>query len=161
MKRIIAIVTAAAALALGGAAPGLAADKVAFEAEMHHFTAPAGFCENGVCTYVSYGYAFSNLMGPLVRVTVDFVWDFNTTPCSTLEPLVFTLVGETGSITVSGSGSICPGANRELGIPQFFSGSGEITGGSGEFTGITGSVTSRGTLSSDGPVVHMTGTVSY
>jgi hypothetical protein len=161
MKRIIVIAAAAALLALGGAAPGLAAENVPFEAELHHFSAPAGSCQNGVCTYVSYGYSFSNLMGPLVRVTVHFVWNFNTTPCSTLDPLEFTLIGETGSITISGSGSICPGLNPGLGIPQFFTGAGEITGGTGEFSGITGSVTSQGVLSSDGPVVHMSGTVSY
>jgi hypothetical protein len=162
MKRTIAIVTAAAALALGGAAPSLAADNVAFEAELHHFTAPSPPCPPGeVCTSVSYGYAFSNLMGPLVRVTAEFTWDRTTTPCSTLDPLVFTLVGDTGSITISGSGSVCDGLNPELGIPQFFTGVGEITGGTGDFTGITGSVTSQGILSSDGPVFHMTGTVSY
>jgi hypothetical protein len=161
MRRIIAIAAGAVLLALGGAVPSLAAENVAFQAELHHFTAPQGTCQDGVCTYVSYGYAFSNLMGPLVRVTVHFVWDFNTTPCSTLDPLEFTMVGETGSITISGSGSICPSLNPELGIPQFFSGVGEITGGAGGFSGITGSVTSQGTLSSDGPVIHMSGTVSY
>jgi hypothetical protein len=161
MRRIIAIAAGAALLALSGATPSLAAENVAFQAELHHFTAPAGPCENGVCKYLSHGYGFSNLMGPLVRVTVYFVWDFNTTPCSTLDPLVFRLVGETGSITISGSGSICPGANPELSFPQFFSGAGEITGGTGEFSGITGSVTSQGTLGPNGPIVHLTGDVSY
>jgi hypothetical protein len=161
MKTIIAIVTAAAALALGGASPGLAADDVAFEAELHHFTAPVPPCPAGaVCTSVSYGYAFSNLMAALVRVTAYFTWDRTTTPCSTMDPLVFILAGDTGSITISGSGTICPGVTPQV-SPNFLTGIGEITDGTGEFSGSTGRVTSKGTLGPHGPVFHMTGTVSH
>ena len=98
-------------------------------------------------------------MGP-VTVSVEFTWDFTTTPCSTLDPIDFTLVGATGSITTSRSGVICPAVSPS-GFPQFFSAVGEITGGTGEFSGISGSPASQGTVGPNGPVVHMSGTVSY
>ena len=161
MRRISIIPAVAVLLALAGVPPAMAAESVPFQAELHHLSPPAGSCQDGVCTYVSYGYAFSDVMGPLVKVTATFVWDFTTEPCSTLDPLEFTLVGATGSITVDGSGSICPGLNPERGIPQYFVASGKVTGGTGEFTGITGSTTSFGTLGPNGPVFHMSGTVSY
>lgn len=161
-RRMITLLAAAAMLAFAGAAPVRAQDTVAFQAELHHFSVPEGTCEDGVCNFVSYGYGTVNIMGsPFVLVTVEFVWDFNTSPCSTLDPLEFTLVGATGSITISGSGSVCPGPNPQLAFPEFFSGVGEITGGTGEFSGITGSVSTQGTIGPRGPVIHMSGTVSY
>jgi hypothetical protein len=156
MKGLVAIVLAAVMIAMGAATPALARQTRDFEAELHHFSAPAGSCEAGVCDYVTYGYGFTNLMGP-VTVTIVFTWDFTTAPCSTLDPLVFTLVGATGSMTISGSGVVCTGR----GLPQFFTGAGQVTGGTGEFRGISGSVTTWGTLTNDGPVVHMSGTASY
>jgi hypothetical protein len=159
MKRLIATAAVAALITLGWATPVLAQQTRDFEAELHHFSAPAGSCEAGVCDYVSYGYGFTNLVGS-VTVTVELTWDFTTSPCSTLDPLEFTLVGATGSITISGSGVVCPSLSPS-GFPQFFSGVGEITGGTGEFSGITGSLTSEGTVGPNGPVVHLSGTVSY
>lgn len=157
--RLIAAAAAAVLMVFGTATPVLAQQTRDFEAELHHFTAPAGPCENGVCNYVTYGQGSANLMGS-VTVTVVFTWDFNTAPCSTLDPMEWTLVGATGSVTISASGVIC--APRGLdNFPQSFSGVGVITGGTGEFSGITGSVTIQGPLGRRGPVVHMSGTVSY
>jgi len=159
--RLIALAAAAVLMVFGTATPLFAQQTREFEAEMHHFSAPVGPCVNGVCNYVTFGDGFTNLMGS-VTVTVVFTWDFNTTPCSTLDPMEWTLVGATGSITISASGVIC--APRGLdNFPQSFSGVGVITGGTGEFTGITGSVTIQGPLTGHGrgPVVHMSGTVSY
>jgi hypothetical protein len=94
-----------------------------------------------------------------VSVAIDFVWDFNTTPCSTIDPLDLFVVGATGSISISASGSYCPGPS---GYAEYFSGTGEVTGGSGEFSGITGSVTTnQGPVGPNGPVLHLSGTVSY
>jgi hypothetical protein len=104
MKRLIATAAVAALITLGWATPVLAQQTRGFEAELHHFSSPAGTCEAGICDFVTYGYGFTNLMGP-VMVSVEFTWDFTTTPCSTLDPIDFTLVGATGSITTSGSGS--------------------------------------------------------
>jgi hypothetical protein len=158
MKRII-ITVAAVLMALGGASPALAQQTRVFQAELHHFSVPAGTCVDGVCDFESHGYGFTNLMGS-VTVSAELTWDFNTTPCSTLDPIVFTLVGATGSITVSASGVVCNGPSPS-GFPQFFIGEGEITSGTGAFSGISGSVLVEGTVTGIGPVVHMSGTVSY
>jgi hypothetical protein len=72
----------------------------------------------------------------------------------------YTLVGATGSISILGSGFICSG-HRISDFPQFFSGVGEVTGGTGEFSGITGSLTGQGILGPNGPVLHLSGHVSY
>jgi hypothetical protein len=77
-----------------------------------------------------------------------------------LDPLVFTLVGATGSVTISGSGVVCDGLGPS-GFPQFFTGTAEITGGTGEFSGISGAVSAQGLIAQRGPVVHMSGTGSY
>ena len=159
--RLIAAAAAAVLMVFGTATPVLAQQTRELEAQMLHFTPPEGPCVNGVCNYVTYGDGFTNLMGP-VTVTVVFTWDFNTTPCSTLDPMEWTLVGATGSITISASGVICAPRGLDA-FPQSFSGVGVITGGTGEFTGITGSVTMQGPVGghSTGPVLHMSGTVSY
>jgi hypothetical protein len=77
-----------------------------------------------------------------------------------LDPLAFTLVGATGSVTVSGSGVVCDGLSPS-GFPQFFSVTAQVAGGSGEFSGISGNVSAQGILAKRGPIVHMSGTVSY
>ena len=159
--RLIAAAAAAVLMVFGTATPVFAQQTRELEAEMLHFTPPEGPCENGVCNDVTYGDGFTNLMGP-VTVTVVFTWDFNTTPCSTLDPMEWTLVGATGSITISASGVFCA-PHGPHSFPQYFSAVGVITGGTGEFTGITGSVTIQGPVGGGrvGPVVHMSGTVSY
>jgi len=157
MQRFIALIVALL-FALGSATAATASDGVAFEAELHHFSPPVGICVDGVCDFESHGYGFTNLMGP-VTVDVEFTWDFTTTPCSTLDPLVFTLVGATGSVTVSGSGVVCDGLSPS-GFPQFFSGTGQVTGGAGEFSGISGRVSAQGILAR-GPILHMSGSVAY
>jgi hypothetical protein len=158
MKRWMATAVVAVLITLGWTTPALAQQTRSFEAELHHFSPPAGTCVDGVCDFVSYGYGFTNLLGP-VTVTVEFTWDFTTTPCSTLDPLVFTLIGATGSVTISGSGAVCDGLGPS-GFPQFFSGTAEITGGSGEFSGTTGAVSAEGVIAQRGPIAHMSGTVS-
>lgn len=158
MKRVIAL-AAALLLALGSAPGAAAADSVAFEAELHHFSLPAGTCLDDVCDFESHGYGFTNLMGP-VTVEVEFTWDLTTTPCTTLDPLVFTLVGATGSVTISGSGSVC-NAGSPSGFPQFVATFGHVTDGTGEFSAISGSVSAQGILAQRGPVLHMSGSVSY
>jgi len=75
------------------------------------------------------------------------------------DPLVFTLVGATGSVTISGSGLVCDGLGPS-GFPEFISTVGQVTGGIGEFSGILGNVSADGILAKRGPVVHMSGTVS-
>ena len=157
--RLIAIAAAAVLMAFGTATPVLAQQTRDFEAELHHFSAPAGPCENGVCNFVTYGYGFTNLMGS-VTVTVVLTWDFNTTPCFTLDPMVWTLVGATGSVTISASGVFCEPRGLDT-FPQYVSAVGVVTGGTGEFSGITGSVTIQGPAGGQGPIVHMSGTVSY
>jgi hypothetical protein len=154
---------------LSGVQPVIAASSndtnqvVALQAELHHFSLPEGTCESGICTYTTHGYGTVNIMGTgalFVSATINFVWDFNTTPCSTLDPMEYILVGPTGSISILGSGSLCPG-RRLADFPEFFSGVGQITGGTGEFSGITGSVTSQGILGPNGPMLHISGSVSY
>jgi hypothetical protein len=163
MKRLI-VIAATLMIAFGMATPVVARETVPFQAELHHFTAPAGTCEAGVCLYTSQGFGTVNIMGtgaPFVSVAVELRWDFTTSPCSTIDPLELTLVGATGSIDISGSGSYCPGLGPS-GFPQYFSGVGEITGGTGEFSGITGTVTTiNGPVGPNGPVLHLSGTASY
>jgi hypothetical protein len=158
MKRLMATAVVAVLFTLGWATPALAQTRN-FEAEMQQFSAPAGPCVDLVCDFESHGFGFTNLMGP-VTIGAEFMWDFTTTPCSTLDPLVFTVVGATGSVTISGSGVICDGLGPS-GFPQFFSGTGQVSGGTGDFTGISGAVSWRGVLAQRGPVVHVSGTVSY
>ena len=135
-------------------------NTVPFQGTFHHFTPPEEPCEAGGCT-VSYGYGTVNIMGsPFVSITAYAVWDLTTSPCPTLELLEFILVGETGTITISGSGSNCPGNSPQL-FPVFFTGVGEITGGTGEFSGITGTINSQGLIGPIGPIIHMSGDVSY
>jgi hypothetical protein len=159
MKRLMATAVVAVLITLGWATPTLAQQIRNFEAELHQFSPPVGPCVDGVCDFKSYGYGFTNLLGP-VTVTVEFTWDFTTTPCSTLDPLVFTLVGATGSVTISGTGAVCDGLGP-YGFPQFFSGTAQITAGTGEFSGISGAVSARGVIAQRGPIAHMSGTGSY
>jgi hypothetical protein len=77
MQRVIAPI-AALVFALGSATVASASDGVAFEAELHHVSPPAGTCVGGVCEFTSNGYGFTNLMGP-VTINVEFTWDFTTT----------------------------------------------------------------------------------
>jgi hypothetical protein len=157
--RISFALAASLLLVIASVTTATAAESVTFQGELHHFTPPAGTCDGGVCEYESHGYGFTNLMGS-ITVDVEFTWDFTTSPCSTLDPLVFSLVGATGSVAIEGSGVVCD-APEPSGFLQFFSGTGEVTGGTGEFAGISGSVTFQGVLAKRGPVVHMSGPVSF
>jgi hypothetical protein len=150
--------TAALLLVLASSTVAAAAASAAFEAELHHFSPPTGTCSDGVCEFESHGYGFTNLMGQ-VTVDAELTWDFTTAPCATLDPLVFTLVGATGSMTISGSGVVCNGLGPS-GFPQFFSGIGQVADGTEEFSGISGSVSAEGILANRGPIVHISGNVS-
>lgn len=149
------------------AAPVAASQKspakttVPFQATFHHFSAPDGSCVDGVCDLTSYGYGTVNIMGsPFVLLVAHVLWNFNTSPCSTIESFEFTLVGETGSITISGTGTVCPG-NSPDGFPESTSLVGEITGGTGEFSGITGTITGQSLTVAVGPILRLSGDVSY
>jgi hypothetical protein len=163
MRQLVAIAVTLM-FGFGMAVPVAAAETVPFQAELHHFSAPAGTCDAGVCHYTSQAFGTVNIMGtgaPFLSVAVELRWDFTTTPCSTIDPLELTLVGATGSIDISASGSYCPGLGPS-GFPQYFLGVGKIIGGTGEFSGITGTVTTiNGPVGPNGPVLHLSGTASY
>jgi hypothetical protein len=113
-------------------------------------------CNEGVCAFVFQGNGSANIMGPITW-TANVVQDFNVTPCNTWLAEI-TLVGATGSITVSDScGIACP-SNTPSGFPLTISSVWNVTGGTGQFNGITGSGTNQGTKGpSDGPRAKLTG----
>ena len=157
---IIALSSIQPALA-ASTVPAPAESTVSFEATFHHFTTPEGSCVDEVCNYISLGYGTVNIMGsPFVVVRASVVWNFNTSPCSTLESAQFTLFGETGSITISGTGTVCPGNSPE-GFPASTSFVGVITRGTGEFSGISGTITGQGLTVAIGPVLHLSGDISH
>lgn len=115
-------------------------------------------CGRGVCSLEFAGSGVVNIMGP-VTFTNHVVEDYNTVPCYDA-PAEMVLTGATGSITLTDAeGLVCPSpSGRELG---FISSRWDVIGGTGEFAGITGSGISRGPIGGTGPVVHLSGTVSY
>jgi hypothetical protein len=157
MRRIIAVAVAIGMLALGGAAPAVAQETTVFQAQLTQASLVSVSCEAGVCVLVFQGSGAANIMGPITW-TAQIVQDFTTSPCS--EALAeITLVGATGSITVTdNAGFVCPSPSPSGG---FITSVWEVTGGTGEFSGISGSGTSRGPIGGGGPVVHLSGTVSF
>lgn len=132
--------------------------SVAFQAEVNHSSLDAISCDMGVCELNVSGTGVANIMGPFTW-TNHIVQDFTTSPCNTA-PVVATLTGATGSITIADTdGVVCPiPGDRGFG---FISSDWEVTGGTGEFSGISGSGSSFGPTAGAGPVVHLQGTVRY
>jgi len=133
---------------------------VAFDAQLNHSSLVSESCNGGVCNLVFQGTGSSNIMGP-VTWTAQGVQDFNTSPCFAAA-VTITLVGSTGSITVSDScGTVCPSPTHNGG-PYTIESVWNVTGGTGSFSGITGSGTDQGTITPpDAPVVHLSGVVVY
>jgi hypothetical protein len=103
--------------------------------------------------------AAANIMGP-VSWTINVVQESLPPPC-TKPTSEITLVGATGTITLSTSDVICP-SPTPFGFPFLGSGDWVITGGTGEFSGITGSGTGRVVILPNGKsTVHFSGIVSY
>jgi hypothetical protein len=131
---------------------------VVFQAEVNHGSLDAISCNAGVCELDVSGTGAANIMGPFTW-TNHIVQDFTATPCNTA-PVVATLTGATGSITIADTdGTVCPiPGDQGFG---FISSHWEVTGGTGEFAGISGSGTSHGPTAGAGPVVHLEGVVYY
>ena len=159
MRRIIAATVATAMLALAGAAPSLADESVSFRAQGNQISLVSQSCEAGVCDLVFQGAGAANIMGPFT-ITVHAVQDFTVAPCNPFRA-EYTLVGATGSIAIADVGTICPNSASPTGFPFTISGTWEITGGTGEFSGITGNGTSQGKIGGNGPVVHLSGALSF
>jgi hypothetical protein len=156
MRRIITIAVAAALLALGGAAPGLADDTVPFQAQLIQPQLVSVSCVAGICDGMFEGTGAANTMGSITW-TAHVVQDFTVSPCNPTEVEII-LVGATGSITVTGvETTVCHTPHG----PSFISGDWVITEGTGEFGAITGSGTSQGVIIGRGPIVHLSGGVSY
>ena len=138
-------------LAFGGATTARAQTLRAFEANVNQLTSPSlgVFVGNGTV----------NIMGP-VTVTIVVAQDFSGYPCDPYTSEA-TFVGATGSITISDTaGWVCPSATRS-GFPYTIQGVSTVTGGTGEFSGIIGSGADQGTITGNGPNVHLTGIVVY
>jgi hypothetical protein len=145
--------TTEAAFAMGPPA------AVVFEAELTQTRLVSVSCDQGVCDLEFEGSAAANILGP-ATATASVVQDFNITPCNDAIAEI-TLTGARGSITLADlAGSVCP-ISSPSGFPQFISSSWEIVAGTGAFSGISGSGTARGPIGGAGPVVHLSGTVSY
>lgn len=133
---------------------------VVFQAQINGGTLDAITCNLGVCELDVSGTGTANITGRFTWSN-HIVQDFTATPCNTA-PSVATLTGATGSITITDAdteGAVCPiPGDQGFG---FISSTWEITGGTGEFSGISGSGTSHGPTAGGGPVVHLSGVVSY
>ena len=148
-----------AALAAVLAPPTVDGQVVAFNAQLNRTSLVSQSCNGGVCNAVFEGSGSSNIMGAITW-TANTVQDFNVTPCSTALADI-TLVGTTESITVSDScGTVCPSPTGN-GFPATIESVWNVTGGTGQFSGITGSGTNQGTITPNGPVVHLNGVVVY
>jgi hypothetical protein len=115
-------------------------------------------CHDGVCDLVFEGSGTVNIMGT-ITYTAQGVQDNNGYPCSTAVA-EFTLVGATGSITISDTGVVCPSATG-FNVPYTIQTLWNVTGGTGQFSGIAGSGATEGTIGGNGPNVHLSGVVVY
>ena len=141
------------------APPTVDGQVVAFNAQLNQTTLVSQSCNGGVCNSVFEGSGAVNIMGA-VTWTANTVQDFNVTPCNTALADI-TFVGTTGSITVSNScGTVCPSATHN-GLPNTIESVWNVTGGTGQFGGITGSGLEQGTITGNGPVIHLNGVVVY
>jgi hypothetical protein len=132
---------------------------VSFQAQLERMALISASCDQGVCEFTFQSTGSANIMGP-VTATGHIVQDFTVTPCNQA-PAEIEMVGATGSITTADAdGTVCP-SRSPSGTPEFISSQWEVIGGSGAFAGIAGSGSSRGSITAAGPVVHLSGTVSY
>jgi hypothetical protein len=100
-----------------------------------------------------------NIMGH-VTWTAHTVQDFSGFPCNTATAEI-TLVGATGSITISDScGTVCPSATVN-GAPFTIDSVWNVIGGTGQFSGIIGSGTNQGTIGGQGPNIRLSGIVVF
>jgi hypothetical protein len=132
--------------------------EVAFQAQLERGAPVSVACQAGVCEIETRGSGAVNIMGP-ITYSAHIVQDFTTTPCNVVAAQV-TLTGEPGSITLADvTGEVCP--NPHAPDFGFISSEWEIVDGTGAFESVTGSGISRGPIGGQGPVVHLSGTVSY
>jgi hypothetical protein len=130
----------------------------AFQAQLGQSTITLVGCNGDVCNYVFEGTGSANIMGR-VTWTANAVRDFSGYPCNTGTAEV-TLVGATGSITVSDiCGIICPDATH-FGFPRSGSEVWNVTGGTGEFSGIVGSGSTQ-SINVPLPSLNLSGIVVY
>lgn len=158
---LVPIVVFLLVVAPGGTAPALAQETVVFQAQSNQPIFVSAECPEGV-EGVCFNFEASgaaNIMGP-VSWTINVVQESLPPPCTNVTSEI-TLVGATGTITLSTSEVVCPGPTP-FGFPFLSSGDWEITGGTGEFSGITGSGTGRAVILPNGKnTVHFSGSVSY
>jgi hypothetical protein len=148
-----------ASLAAVLAPPTVDGQVVAFTGQLNRTTLVSQSCNGGVCNFVFQGSGAVNIMGA-VTWTANIVQDFNITPCNTAVGDI-TFVGTPGSITVSAScGTVCPSATHN-GFPNTIEAVWNATGGTGQFSGITGSGIEQGTITGNGPIIHLNGVVVY
>jgi hypothetical protein len=89
--------------------------------------------------------------------TNHIVEDLTAAPCIA-SPVVTTLTGATGSITIADIDGVVSPIPGDHGF-GFVSSNWEVTGGSGELSGISGTGSSYGPIADGGPMVHMEGFV--
>jgi hypothetical protein len=131
----------------------------AFQARLDTSTITLVGCNGDVCNYVFEGTGSANIMGR-VTWTANVVRDYSGYPCNTATS-EFTLVGATGSITVSETcGIVCPAATH-FGFPYSGSAVWNVTGGTGDFSGIVGSGSTQSIDSTPEPSGSLSGIVVY
>ena len=159
MKRFTVLTVILMALLLLGVSAAAAREQVSLQAQFGHAELVSASCVGPVCEFVFEGSGTVNIMGRVTAVAT-ITQDFGVRPCNpTTGQITFT--GETGTISLGESGSVCQGTNPN-GLPAFIYGEWEVTGGTGEFSGMTGSGTNFGPITpGQGPVVHYRGTVSH
>lgn len=130
-----------------------------FNAQLARSGLPSVSCHLGVCEIESVGSGAANIMGP-ITFSAHVVQDFTALPCPTVIATL-DLVGRTGSISLADvAGTACPLPGPET-VPAWIFSEWEVIGGTGEFAGIEGSGTSSGPIVSQGPRVHVRGSVAY
>jgi hypothetical protein len=135
-----------------------AQNLVALQGNLHQTTLVSQTCNGGVCNSVFQGSGTVNIMGPMTW-TNHVTQDFNPYPCNPALSDI-TMVGATGSITISDSSVVCPSATGHN-SPYTIQGVWNVTGGSGQFSGIAGSGATQGTIGGQGPNVGLSGIVVY
>jgi hypothetical protein len=144
--------------ALLAATTANAQNLVGLEGNLQQSRLVSQSCHDGVCDLVFEGSGTVNIMGP-ITYTAQGSEDFNGYPCSTTVA-EFTLVGATGSITISDTGVVCPSPTGHS-VPYTIQTLWDVTSGTGQFSGIVGSGATEGIIGGQGPNVHLSGVVVY